>query len=149
MGCCGSQAVDSAIVPLIGRCGRSMRGFLISSEARSAEIIAKGPLVPLMGEHGEIPRQCELPKTPLKVYDMNGEECEFYFQTDSIYFCPIGKDPEMIYYEEIGDMCLTRLTGYERQYMQMTFSTKFGFRTFYFVPIMYQEAIKHVKPYGS
>lgn len=143
MGCCGSKSLDSAQVPL--KCGRftTIPKWLEAYKTKSAEIIAQGPFVPFLGEHAETPQQVDLPKTALRLYDMNGNECEFYFQTDSIFSSQknVANAQEMIFYDEIRNYSLIPLAGYERQYLQMTFSTKYGFRTFYFVPIVYRDAI--------
>ena len=101
-------------------------------------------MVPLFGDGLNSKQAAHLPKSPLKLYDMNGDEVEFLFQSDSIFSNPENKDPDQIFYNEIRDFKLTTISGYGENYLQMTLDTKFGFRTYFFVPLIYRDIISSI-----
>jgi hypothetical protein len=142
MGCCESHPLPSGAtrgfrIPFVDHISK----FLEENRAAHAEIIKKGPLLPFHGTGGT-PKQAEqLPRSAFRLYDIAGNETEFRFETDSIFSHPQSGPADRVFYNEIYDIKLTPIQGHEKAYLQMTFDTKFGFRTFFYVPIEYENII--------
>jgi hypothetical protein len=113
-------------------------------EGTDAEIIDQGPLLPLFGDGGA-PRQSNfLPKNALKVYDSRGVGCDLLFEEEAIFSNPENGDPERIFYPEIKGYRFSPIEKYRQTYAQLTLSTKFGMRSFFFVPSQYRDVISRI-----
>jgi hypothetical protein len=118
--------------------------FLEENRLAHAAIIARGPLLPFHRSGGR-PKQAEhLPRSAFRLYDVNGNETEFRFETDAIFSHPISGPVDRVFYNEIRDAKLTPIPGHEQTYAQMTFDTKRGFRTYFFLPIEYTNIILQI-----
>jgi hypothetical protein len=118
--------------------------FWEENDVKHASIIAKGPLLPFYG-NGKAPRQAnQLPRSAFRLYDMDGNETEFRFETNAIFSHPSTGLPDRIFYSEISDVRFRPIPGYENVYAQMTFDTKVGIRTFFYLPMEYEDIIRRV-----
>jgi hypothetical protein len=75
---------------------------------------------------------------------MDGNDVQFLFETDAIFARSSTGAVDRIYYEEISDATFDALLGYETRYVQMTFATIHGFRTYFYFPIPYTNIAKRV-----
>jgi hypothetical protein len=147
MGCCQSNAIPGS--PGTARRFRipfrdHISKFLEDNHLAHAAIIAKGPLLPFHG-NGNTPKQAEqLPRSAFRLYDMNGNETEFRFETEGIFSHPASGPVDRVFYNEIYDVRITPIPGHERSYTQITFDTKLGFRTYFYLPIEYKTIILRV-----
>jgi hypothetical protein len=145
MGCCdsspanGSQRISKGF-QLFDKTSK----FLEDNHLKHAAIIAKGPLLPLYG-NGERPKAPEhLPRSAFRLYDMEGRETEFRFETDGIFSLPGPGMGSRVFYNEIYETKFTPIPAYENIYSQMTFRTKVGFRTFFFFPREYESLVVQI-----
>lgn len=144
MGCCCSS---SAVGPRGGFHLPSrdhISEFLEANQLAHSAIVSKGPLLPFYG-NGEAPRQADqLPRSAFRLYDMDGNETEFHFESESIFSHPISGQSDRVFYDEIYDVRFSPIAGHESQYAQMTFDTKVGFRTFFYVPAEFKSIITRI-----
>jgi hypothetical protein len=118
--------------------------FLEDNHLVHTAIINKGPLLPFHNQSSIFKPADKLPRSAFRLYDMDGNETEFHFETESIFSHPSSGQVDRVFYNEIFEVRFTPITGHERRYTQMTFDTKVGFRTFFYVPIEYQNIICRV-----
>lgn len=139
MGCC--ESCDS-VVPIQKYGGK--KRFNEEDQARFEEIIKKGPLIPVFPDPT---KQAEsLPKDPFQVYDDEGNEAEFLFETEGIFSNP-ADHPEKalrVFYDEIKSFKIQTIPGYSDAFFQLTLNTKLGVKSFFFFPRRYNNCITEI-----
>jgi hypothetical protein len=127
---------------------RNIEKFLREGEEKHRRIIAGGPPVPFFGagrfESRKANEEICFPRKPLPLIDGEGHETEFLFQSDSIHSRPDDAPAEMIFYSEIAGVHFTAIPGFGNEFVQMTFDTQMGFRTFFFFPRIYCNLARRV-----
>jgi hypothetical protein len=116
---------------------RNVQKFLSDNKKKHQEIIARGPLVPFFRPKKPDEEDLRLPRSPFRLVDMNGNTTDFLFQTDSIFSRPQNGTVDLIFYPEIREFAFTDIPGFGDAFVQMTFDTKFGIRSFFFFPKIY------------
>jgi hypothetical protein len=123
---------------------RKTSQFLADNHLAHAAIIAKGPPSGRHGGGDRPPSAERLPRSAFRLYDMEGRETEFRFETEGIFALPGPGLGSRVFYNEISETTFTPIPGYENTYSQMTFRTKVGFRTFFFFPREYEDLVKQI-----
>jgi hypothetical protein len=123
---------------------RIIATFLKENQEKHRAIIAKGSLLPYYGTN-ERPKQADqLPRSAFRLWDMDGNEVQFRFETDGIFAQSCTGVVERIFYDEISQITFEALSGHEKCYAQMTFATVHGFRTYFYFPVQYMNIARNV-----
>jgi hypothetical protein len=128
---------------------RNVQKFLSDNKIKHHEIIARGPLVPFFQSKKSDEVDLQVPRNPFRLVDMDGKETNFLFQTDSIFSRPQNGTADMIFYPEIREIAFTDIPGFGNAFVQMTFDTKFGMRTFFFFLRIYCDLTTRIIIQGS
>jgi hypothetical protein len=120
--------------------------FLEENQRAHMAVIAQGPLVPFYGLANEKNRAGPetLPRCPFRLYDEDGNETSFSFETDAIFSFSVSGRADRVFYDEINEVRFTPIAGWEDAYSQMTFRTTVGFRTFFYFPREYEAFIHRI-----
>jgi hypothetical protein len=114
--------------------------YCAANRAEWQEIIERGPAFPFYGEDNI--QVEELPKRPFAVYDERGHQARIALETDAIFIEPTVGTPERFFRKEILQLYFLQLPTFNGTLMRITLEVTLGYRTFFFIPFRYRDAIE-------
>jgi hypothetical protein len=115
--------------------------YYAAHRAEWQAILERGPPFPFYG--GDPNAQVdELPKNGFAVCDEHGHNATLGLETNAIFMHLTVGTPERFFRKEILGLHFLQLPVYNGALMRITVETTFGYRTFFFIPFRYRDAIQ-------
>lgn len=120
---------------------KKIKNYLSLNLTKIEQIITfKLPHCPIWSD-----KQAEsLPVKHFELYDIDGNDVELGFETESIFIHPENKSVERIFYEEINQISFIPIKKFRDSFVVFVVDSKFGFRTFIFLEKKYMEIITKI-----
>jgi hypothetical protein len=103
-------------------------------------ILERGPPFPFYG--GDSAQVDELPKRPFTVIDEHGHKTSLALETNAVFIQPEGLPAERFFRKSILQLHFLQLPILNGVLMRMTMEVTVGYRTFFFIPLIYRNAIQ-------